>query len=374
MIGVHTGTLIAACPGWEGVQCWEVKIGDRPGVCRAISYPELQGNLCVGDTVLLNTTALDKSLGTGGWALVVAALARENHADMSQPGHIMKARYLPGQIATCSVDDPQGPHYQTLVRARSLKKCPVVIADLHSSLPAVIAGVHADDGAHPRMRPLRVAYIMTDTAAMPVAFSRTVAQLRKTGDLAAVISVGQGFGGDYEAVSVHSALLAAVHIIQAEVIVVSQGPGNVGTGTAWGFSGVNLGEVANAVEVLGGQAIVSPRISEADPRPRHQGISHHSMTVCTKVVRGEFVVPLPEVRGKFRRKLRAQGKRIVQDAWGSPELVWVGIAGLGAVLQESPVQSSTMGRDFAADESAFYTAAAAGRYAAQLWRKRKSRA
>ena len=57
---------------------------------------------------------------------------------------------------------------------------PVVVADLHSSLPAVLAGLR--DAA---ARAPRVAYVMTDGGALPAWFSRTVAGLREAGWLAA---------------------------------------------------------------------------------------------------------------------------------------------------------------------------------------------
>ena len=66
--------------------------------------------------------------------------------------------------------------------------------------------------------------------------------------------MGQSFGGDLEAVTLHSGLLAARHVLGADLVVVAQGPGNLGTGTRWGFSGVAAGEAVNAVAVLGGRA------------------------------------------------------------------------------------------------------------------------
>src|SRR5919205_3688566 len=147
---------------------------------------------------------------------------------------------------------------------------PVVVADLHSALPAVLAGVQATDPA------LRVAYVMTDGGALPAAFSRTLDAL--TGSLVGVVTVGQAFGGDLEAVTVHTGLLAARHVLGADVAVVTQGPGNLGTGTPWGFSGVAVGEAVNAAAILGGRPVGSLRISDGDGRPRHRGVSHHSVT------------------------------------------------------------------------------------------------
>ena len=78
---------------------------------------------------------------------------------------------------------------------------------------------------------------MTDQGALPLAFSRSVAALRSAGLLAGSVTVGQSFGGDLEAVTVHSGLLAARLALAADLVILSQGPGNLGTGTRWGFSG-----------------------------------------------------------------------------------------------------------------------------------------
>ena len=80
---------------------------------------------------------------------------------------------------------------------------PVVIADLHSALPAVVAGLRS-------VAPTaRVGYVMTDGGALPVWFSRTLDELRAAGWVAAAVTVGQAFGGDVEAVTLHTGLLAA---------------------------------------------------------------------------------------------------------------------------------------------------------------------
>ena len=46
--------------------------------------------------------------------------------------------------------------------------------------------------------------------------------------------------------------------------MVGQGPGNVGTATPLGFSGIDQGLAINAAASLGGVPIVAPRISFAD--------------------------------------------------------------------------------------------------------------
>src|SRR6476469_1586116 len=216
------------------------------GALPALAYPSLVGIPEVGDDVLLNTTALAQGLGTGGFAMVVAVPDRLP-PDPTGPGHLVKARYTPLQVTVAGVDEQETEHHELLAEADDLGGMPVVIADLHSALPAVLIGMLATDPD------LRVAYVMTDGGALPAAFSKALDTL--TSSLAGVITVGQAFGGDLEAVTLHTGLLAAKHVLHADLAIVTQGPGNLGTGTPLGFSGVAAGEACNAVRVLGGEAI-----------------------------------------------------------------------------------------------------------------------
>jgi hypothetical protein len=332
---------------------------------RALAYPRLTGRPEPGDEVLLNTSALDLGLGTGGYALVVAVPGRLP-PDPAGPGHLVKARYTPLQATVLGADEQGSPYHDVLREADSLDGIPVVVADLHSALPAVLAAYYAR-----RRQPgrpggpsggERAVYVMLDGGALPAWFSRTAAKLREIGWLAGTITVGQAFGGDLEAVTVHSGLLAARHVLGADLVVVSQGPGNLGTGTRWGFSGVASGEAVNAVAVLGGRPVASLRISEADQRERHRGISHHSLTAYGRVALARAQVVLPELPGEF-------GARVAEAA--APlavrhELVRVSVAGLRDVLAACPVQLSTMGRRLDDDLAYFLAAAAAGRHAATL--------
>ena len=322
---------------------------------RALAYPALVGSPRVGDRVLLNVTALEAGLGTGGYALVVAIPDRLP-ADSGIAGHIVKSRYTPLQVMTGSADEQGSEYHESLKSADSLSGLPVVVADLHSALPAILAGLYSAAGSP------RVAYVMTDGGALPAWFSRTVAGLREAGWLAATVTTGQSFGGALEAVTVHSGLLTARHAVGADVAIVAQGPGNLGTGTKWGYSGVAAGEAVNAAATLGGRPVASLRVSFADPRERHQGVSHHSLTAYGQVAlaRADVVVPaLPE----------PQAARVAADAVplaARHNLVTVPVDGLAEALRACPVPLSTMGRSLEQDLAYFLAAAAAGRHAASL--------
>jgi hypothetical protein len=334
-------------------------------VVRALAYTALVGEPEVGDRVLLNASALLRGLGTGGLAFIVAAPDRlPADPEGRSGGHIVKARYTPQQQMFMAVDEQDSPHHDVmtgpLVASGDLQGMPVVVADLHSALPAVLAGIRID-------RPhVRVVYLMTDGGALPLAFSRTVATLTEEGRLAGTVTVGQAYGGEHEAVTLHSGLLAARHVLAADVAVVIQGPGNVGTGTAWGYTGVAAGEALNAVGTLGGRGVAALRVSDADARDRHRGISHHSTTAYGRICLVAADVPLPTDHSDFGLLVADQAHAMVRSAQGALTVREVDPEGLDAALRATPVRLSTMGRGLDEDHAAFLYSAAAGRYAARL--------
>ena len=273
MITWRNGTVSGTRREWPGAVELDVSVDGAPaegGPVRALAYPALTGRPRPGDRVLVNTTALDLGLGTGGYALVVAVPDRLP-PDPELAGHLVKARYSPLQATVLGADEQGSPHHDVLRDADDIDGMPVVVADLHSALPAVLAGIFTaersrDDRRARRGGEPRVVYVMQDGGALPAWFSRTSAVLREAGWLAATVTTGQSFGGDLETVTVHTGLLAARHVLGADIAVVAQGPGNLGTGTRWGFSGVAAGEAVNAAAALGGRPVASLRISDADPR------------------------------------------------------------------------------------------------------------
>jgi hypothetical protein len=338
---------------WPGAV--ELDVTSGGATIPALAYPALTGRPQVGDRVLLNATALELGLGTGGYALVVAVPERLPD-DPAGPGHLVKARYTPLQVTVLGADEHGSPHHEVLRDADDLGGMPVVVADLHSAVPAVLAALRADTPG------VTVAYLMLDGGALPAWFSRTIATLRQAGWLAGTVTAGQAFGGDLETVTVHTGLLAARHVLGAQVTVVAQGPGNLGSGTRWGFSGVACGEAVNAVAALGGRPVASLRISEADPRPRHRGISHHSLTSYGRVALARADVVVPELPGELGKQVSAQAAPLGERH----RLVPVPVDGLMEPLAGCPVRLSTMGRGLAEDGAYFLAAAAAGRHAARL--------
>jgi hypothetical protein len=361
------GTVTGLRGQWKGAVELTVARRDASETTEipALVYTDLMAIPNVGDRVLLNVAALERGLGTGGYALVIAVLDADGRVTQPpQPaGHLIKARYLPLQAMVAGADEQGSAHHQLLAEADSIDGMPVIVADLHSALAPILLAI-ADD------RPgTRVVYVMSDQGALPLAFSRSVAELRASGLLAATVTVGQAFGGDLEAVTLHSGLLAARLALDAELVVVTQGPGNLGTGTRWGFSGVSAGEAINAAAILGGRPVGTLRISGADSRERHRGVSHHSLTAYGRVALCPADIAVPDLADDGSPAMDELAKAVaasLQRLASRHRLVTVNLSGLRTVLAASPIQLSSMGRGLEDDPAYFLAAAAAGRYAATL--------
>lgn len=356
MIARKEGQVLVVRRDLGDYQELEVEVGGEKA--RAVNYPPLTGPCQVGDLVLLNTTAVELELGTGGFHYVMANLSRPE-GELVGPGHIMKLRYTPAQVKVLAAEEEASPWHHELKNFPGLKKTPVVCASLHSQLPAVCVGIQRECGHR-----LRVAYIMTDGAALPLSFSRLVRELKEKKLLSATITCGHAFGGDLEAVNLYSALAVAKVAARADVIVIAMGPGIVGTGSKWGFSGIEQGQAVNAVHTLGGKAIAVPRLSFVDPRPRHQGVSHHTLTALADVALAPCQVALPRLEPVkahlIRRQLSEAGIMSKHQVYEveAEDLV-------RAMVEEYGLKVTTMGRSPAEDREFFLAAAAAGRLAAR---------
>ncbi len=204
MVRIRNGRVTAIGERRPGATELRVSLDGEDGEVDAISYDQLTGPVAVGDRVVLNTTAVALGLGTGGFHVVMARVG--GPVDAPGPGHVIKARYTPSQVRVLAVEEEDSPHRAAVAACTDLGGLPVVCAELHSMVPVVAAAARAVAGD------LRVAYVMTDGGALPLAFSRLAAELRplragrrdhhrragvrgRPGGHLAVLGPGRGQGG-----------------------------------------------------------------------------------------------------------------------------------------------------------------------------------
>lgn len=337
----------------------EVMVSIENLECPAISYHDLTGIPQIGDQVVLNTTAVDLRLGTGGYHFVVYNKSQPAKKAQQPKGHIMKLRYTPFQFSVLSVEEENSPYRKLIENETSLKGMPVVVGLLHSHVaPAALALHWASQGN------LKIAYIMTDGGALPIAFSRQVNYLKAYKIIAGTVTAGHAFGGDLEAVNYFSALIAAKQVLKADVAIIAMGPGIVGTNTRFGFSGIEQGQIANAVTALKGRPVIIPRISFADPRERHQGLSHHSQTILKTVALTKGWVGLPVLP---REQASILWRQIRQSKLEEKfHFVEKDTSALKEALTKYNIPMTSMGRSYDEDPAFFAAAWASGLVAYDL--------
>jgi hypothetical protein len=123
------------------------------------------------------------------------------------------------------------------------------------------------------------------------------------------------------------------------------------------------GQVLDAATALGGRAIACLRISYADERPRHRGLSHHDITALTIAARERATVVLPDLDQAKKREVRSQVEaaelHLRHDITTAD-----GAAGVD-LLEAKGLRLRSMGRDLTEVRELFTAAAAAGDVAAR---------
>lgn len=241
-----------------------------------VAYPRLTGPVAVGDDVLVNTQAADLGLGSGGFDVLHANLTRGLGLAAAPDAHVTKLPYTPIQHAVAHAEELGD-------RAAPLDGTPVIACTLHSQVVPACAGFGEQPGG--------VAYVQLAGGALPVSLSDALRALRRARLIDATVAVGPCLDGDVACVTVASALGWAAGQGYA-AIVCAIGPGIVGTASRFGHGAMAAAEALNAASSLGGWPILVPRLSVADHRERHRGLSHHTLAVLDLCL-GQVTVAWP---------------------------------------------------------------------------------
>lgn len=297
----------------------------------------LLGEMREGDEVVVNVAALDRGLGSGGFDVVHVNLTRGLDASAGGGEHVMKLNYSSLQHAI-------EPAERGLGEKRRGKAMAVLVLPLHGHLaPATWAAAQAAAG-------LKVGYVQTAGGALPGSLSRDVAELRERGLLSGHIAAAPAYGGEQEALSVAGALDAAANRLGWGVAIVGPGPGIIGSDSRLGHGGMVALDSAHASLALGHRTLLSPRLSASDPRDRHRGVSHHTLTVMQMLLAGvEVAIPSGEPVAAARLAEAAGWRHRLREA--PADLAGYAATGLPA---------QTMGRDIRDDPLFFAAPLAAG--------------
>lgn len=289
MLKLRRATVLQAGPTDGPEQELEISLeGERRP---AISDLGLIGTSQQGDEVIVNVQARELGLGSGGFDVVHANLTRGLSAEGVPGAHVMKLNYTSLQHAVAPVEDEQ---------LELPLEQPVAVLALHGQLAAV-AWAYAQ--ANPDGR---LGFVQTPGGALPGGHSRIVRTLRERGLLAGHITGGSTYGGEREAVTTAGALHHGLRALGWDAAVCGPGPGIVGSSSPLGHGGMHALDSAHTALALGAPTLVVARMSSADERPRHRGISHHTLTVLDLLLEPVTVALPAGIRSPVGADLRAR--------------------------------------------------------------------
>ncbi|HTR89955.1 MAG TPA: DUF3866 family protein [Solirubrobacteraceae bacterium] len=293
MLKLRRALVVQAGSPEEPEQELLVELGGRAGAGRpraAIADVALVGAAQAGDEVIVNVQALDLGLGSGGFDVVHVNLTRGLAGDGAPGASVMKLNYTSLQHTVTPVHDE---------RLRADLERPVAVLALHGQLAAVAwAFAQAAPG-------LRLGYVQTEGGALPGGRSRVVRELRERGMLAGHLTAGAAYGGEGEAITTAAAIHHGLNSLEWDAALCGPGPGIVGAGAPLGHGGLAALDSAHVALALGCATLLVARMSSSDPRARHRGISHHTLTVLDLLLEPVTVALPAGMRSPVGAELRA---------------------------------------------------------------------
>jgi hypothetical protein len=276
MLTLRRGTVAAAGDPGAPMQELEVDVGGERRA--ALADTGLVGAARVGDEVVVNVAARELGLGSGGFDVVHVNLTSGLEGRGLPGAHVMKLNYTSLQHAVQPVEGDE---------LRVPLGRPVGVCGLHGQLaPLAWAFGEVSPGS-------RLGYVQTAGGALPGRQSDTVRELRDRGLLAGHVTAAPAYGGEEEAISVAGALHHGLGEAGWQAAVCGPGPGILGSESALGHGGMAALDSAHAALALGCPTLLVARMSSADPRERHRGLSHHTRTVL-ELVLAPVAIALPE--------------------------------------------------------------------------------
>lgn len=286
MLSLEIGRVIEIFYQDDKIQILNVENKSKSLIEKAINYIDETGKCSLMDMVIINTIGNRLKLGTGGYNLVYLNMSnnlKEEEIPGRKYGHIIKMKYTPGQLRVKTVEEYV--EYKNIFDVKpQLAPKPVVYAILHSMLFPLVTTIKS---INPN---INISCVYTYGGAMNANNSFTLKNLKSKGLVNSIITAGECYGGDYESINIATGMLFALNHLNCDIIIVCCGPGVAGSSTLLGFSTFDfIGSIYTA-KILGLCPVLIPRISMADKRERHKGVSMQSIAILQSI---DFSVHLP---------------------------------------------------------------------------------
>jgi hypothetical protein len=194
------------------------------------------------------------------------------------------------------------------------------------------------------------------------------------------LTAGAAFGGEGEAVTTAGALHHGLRELGWDAAVCGPGPGIVGSASSLGHGGMAALDSAHVALALGCATLLVARMSSGDARPRHRGISHHTLTVLDLLLEPVTVALPAGMRSPVGADLRAGLGAVFGGASPSRPALALDVERPARITRHdwrrapvdlpayaaSGLPAETMGRSLIEDPLFFGVALAAGAVLAEL--------
>lgn len=338
----------------ECIQLIEVVIDKKTET--AINYFKQTGRCNINDRILVNTIGVRLGLGTGGYHIVYYVIDSKEKALICYDkkfGHIIKMKYTQIQTRVKAIEEEER-YREFFISPLNIGAKPVIFASLHSMLPAVVS-VIKDKNPN-----VNITCIYTYGGAMNCQNSFILRELKYKRLIDNVITVGECFGGDYEAINIYTALIFSFKGLSSDLAIVCCGPGIAGTSTYYGFSSLDLIHPIYASKVLGCNMIVVPRISLKDMRKRHYGISMHTIAILNCI---DFPVYIPIPNSIYDL---VENQLFENGINNKHKVVLVNGYNAGEAMKKAGIKPDVMGRGYMDDMEYFECCGASGAFIEDL--------
>lgn len=324
---------------------------------KALNYIDLTGICKENDNLAINTIGNRLFLGSGGYNIVYYNLSSGIGDFMPlsrKDGHIIKMKYTPIQKRVKSIEEDEALK-KLFNNIEKIDSKPVLFGTLHSMLAPAASVIKYK-------RPnFKITCLYTYGGAIDANNSFVLKKLKDKKIIDWVITIGECYGGDFEAINALTALIYAFKHLKSNIVIVCCGPGVAGTSTNLGFSTLDFLLPIIYSKKIGCIPIIIPRISFKDMRKRHYGISMQTVALLQNM---DFPIYIPILKGEGFDILEEQIRK--NKLYDKHYISIVNETYSKEAMEKFQLEYEFMGRNYKDDNYYFNNCGAAGNFAVQF--------